>query len=69
MQFHLLFLLVHLLCYIWSSHIENFKPEINSLKYFNSGNNVNYELLSDGLKVNLEESEIEEINTILVLEL
>ena len=43
--------------------------KINSLKYFNSGNNVNYELLSDGLKVNLEESEIEEINTILVLEL
>ena len=47
----------------------NFKPKINSLKYFNSGNNVNYELLSDGLKVNLDDSEIEEINTILVLEL
>jgi len=50
-------------------HIENFKPKINSFKYYNSGNNVNYELLSDGLKVNLEESEIEEINTILILEL
>ena len=60
---------IHLLKNKKTYHIENFKPKINSLKYFNSGNNVNYELLSDGLKVNLEESEIEEINTILVLEL
>lgn len=51
-----------------SYFLENYSPKIKSLKYFNSGKNVNFELINNGLQLTLEESEIDNINTLLVLE-
>ena len=60
---------LHLLENKKTYYIENFKPKIKSFKYYNSGNHVDYEFSNNGLKINLNEIEMEEINTILILEL
>ena len=60
---------LHLLENKKTYYIENFKPKIKSFKYYSSGNHVDYEFSKNGLKINLNEIEMEEINTILILEL
>ena len=60
---------LHLLENKKTYYIENFKPKIKSFKYYSSGNHVDYEFSNNGLKINLNEIEMEEINTILILEL
>ena len=60
---------LHLLENKKTYYVENFKPKIKSFKYYNSGNDVDYEFSNNGLKINLDEIEMEEINTILILEL
>lgn len=47
--------------------IENYSPNIKSFKYFNSGNKVDFKFKNNGLKITLDESEIDDIDTILVL--
>ena len=52
-----------------SYFIDGYLPTIKSLSYFNSGNNVNFRLRKDGLQINLDQEEMDDIDTILVLQL
>ena len=47
--------------------IEKYSPNIKSFKYFKSGNKVDFKFKNNGLKITLDESEIDDIDTILVL--
>ena len=52
-----------------SYFIDGYLPTIKSLSYFNSGNKVNFRLRKDGLQINLDQEEMDDIDTILVLQL